>query len=53
MFSFGAQPPTESNIIVFDNFVTISDAMIPIKNLLEYLGKKRRSHKSLSHPEKS
>jgi hypothetical protein len=40
MFSFGAQPPTESNIIVFDNFVTISDAMIPIKNLLEYLGKK-------------
>jgi hypoxanthine phosphoribosyltransferase len=39
VFSFGAQPPTESNIIVFDDFVTTGATMISMKNLLEPLGK--------------
>ena len=39
VFSFGKEPPTESNIIVFDDFVTTGATMISMKNLLEPLGK--------------
>ena len=34
------EPPTERNIIVFDDFVTTGATMISMKNLLEPLGKK-------------
>lgn len=39
VFTFGNEPPTESNIIVFDDFVTTGTTMISMKNLLEPLGK--------------
>ena len=39
VFSFGSQPPTESNIIVFDDFVTSGATMISMRNLLMPLGK--------------
>lgn len=39
VFTFGAEPPKESNIIVFDDFVTTGATMISMKNLLEPLGK--------------
>lgn len=39
VFSFGAKPPKEHNIIVFDDFVTTGATMISMKNLLEPLGK--------------
>ena len=39
VFTFGKEPPTESNIIVFDDFVTTGATMISMKNLLEPLGK--------------
>ena len=39
VFTFGSQPPTESNIIVFDDFVTSGATMISMRNLLMPLGK--------------
>lgn len=39
VFTFGKEPPKESNIIVFDDFVTSGATMISMKNLLEPLGK--------------
>lgn len=39
VFAFGAKPPKEHNIIVFDDFVTTGATMISMKNLLEPLGK--------------
>ena len=39
VFTFGAESPKESNIIVFDDFVTTGATMISMKNLLEPLGK--------------
>ena len=39
VFTFGKEPPAESNIIVFDDFVTTGATMISMKNLLEPLGK--------------
>ena len=39
VFSFGAEPPKESNKIVFDDFVTTGATMISMKDLLEPLGK--------------
>lgn len=39
VFTFGAEPPKERNIIVFDDFVTSGATMISMKNLLEPLGK--------------
>ena len=39
VFTFRAEPPKESNIIVFDDFVTTGATMISMKNLLEPLGK--------------
>ena len=39
VFTFGKQPPSEHNIIVFDDFVTTGATMISMKNLLEPLGK--------------
>ena len=39
VFTFGAEPPKESNIIVFDDFVTTGATMISMKNLLEPLKK--------------
>ena len=39
VFSFGSQPPAESNIIVFDDFVTSGATMISMRNLLMPLGK--------------
>ncbi len=38
VFTFGADPPKERNIIVFDDFVTTGATMISMKNLLEPLG---------------
>lgn len=38
VFTFGKEPPTEANIIVFDDFVTTGATMISMKNLLEPLG---------------
>jgi hypothetical protein len=38
-FSFGTEPPTESNIIVFDDFVTTGATMNAMKALFEPLGK--------------
>lgn len=38
VFTFGKEPPTEHNIIVFDDFVTTGATMISMKNLLEPLG---------------
>lgn len=38
VFTFGAEPPKERNIIVFDDFVTTGATMISMKNLLEPLG---------------
>lgn len=38
VFTFGKTPPTERNIIVFDDFVTSGATMISMKNLLEPLG---------------
>lgn len=39
VFTFGSQPPAESNIIVFDDFVTSGATMISMRNLLLPLGK--------------
>ena len=39
VFTFGKEPPTESNIIVFDDFVTTGATMISMNKLLEPLGK--------------
>lgn len=39
VFTFGKQPPTESNIIVFDDFVTTGATMISMRELLNPLGK--------------
>ena len=39
VFTFGYQPPAESNIIVFDDFVTSGATMISMRNLLMPLGK--------------
>lgn len=39
VFTFGKLPPSEHNIIVFDDFVTTGATMISMKNLLEPLGK--------------
>ena len=39
VFTFGSQPPAESNIIVFDDFVTSGATMISMRNLLMPLGK--------------
>ena len=39
VFTFGSQPPAESNIIVFDDFVTSGATMILMRNLLMPLGK--------------
>lgn len=39
VFTFGAQPPSERNIIVFDDFVTSSATMISMRELLMPLGK--------------
>ncbi len=39
VFTFGAEPPKENNIIVFDDFVTTGATMFSMKNLLELLGK--------------
>ncbi len=38
VFSFGAEPPKQRNVIVFDDFVTTGATMISMKNLLEPLG---------------
>lgn len=39
VFTFGAQPPSERNIIVFDDFVTSGATMISMRELLLPLGK--------------
>lgn len=39
VFTFGAEPPNESNIIVFDDFVTTGATMISMRELLNPLGK--------------
>lgn len=39
VFTFGAEPPKESNIIVFDDFVTTGATMISMRELLNPLGK--------------
>lgn len=39
VFTFGKQPPTEANIIVFDDFVTTGATMISMRELLLPLGK--------------
>ena len=39
VFTFGSKPPAESNIIVFDDFVTSGATMISMRNLLMPLGK--------------
>lgn len=39
VFTFGAKPPKESNIIVFDDFVTTGATMISMRNLLMPLQK--------------
>ena len=39
VFTFGKEPPTESNIIVFDDFVTTGATMISMRNLLMPLQK--------------
>lgn len=39
VFTFGAEPPKESNIIVFDDFVTTGATMISMRNLLMPLQK--------------
>ena len=39
VFSFGAEPPIERNIIVFDDFVTTGATMISMRKLLMPLGK--------------
>lgn len=39
VFTFGSEPPKESNIIVFDDFVTSGATMISMRNLLMPLGK--------------
>lgn len=39
VFTFGKEPPTESNIIVFDDFVTTGATMISMRELLNPLGK--------------
>lgn len=39
VFTFGAQPPSERNIIVFDDFVTSGATMISMRDLLMPLGK--------------
>ena len=39
VFTFGAKPPKESNIIVFDDFVTTGATMISMRELLNPLGK--------------
>lgn len=38
VFTFGKTPPTEKNIIVFDDFVTTGATMISMRNLLMPLG---------------
>lgn len=39
VFTFGKEPPTERNIIVFDDFVTTGATMISMRELLMPLGK--------------
>lgn len=39
VFTFGKEPPTERNIIVFDDFVTSGTTMISMRELLMPLGK--------------
>ena len=39
VFTFGAEPPKENNIIVFDDFVTTGATMISMRELLRPLGK--------------
>ena len=39
VFTFGAEPPKENNIIVFDDFVTTGATMISMRNLLMPLQK--------------
>ncbi len=39
VFTFGKTPPSESNIIVFDDFVTTGATMIAMRELLMPLGK--------------
>ena len=39
VFTFGAEPPKENNIIVFDDFVTTGATMISMRELLNPLGK--------------
>ena len=39
VFTFGAEPPKERNIIVFDDFVTSGATMISMRELLLPLGK--------------
>ena len=39
VFTFGAEPPKECNIIVFDDFVTTGATMISMRELLRPLGK--------------
>ena len=39
VFTFGKTPPTEANIIVFDDFVTTGATMISMRELLMPLGK--------------
>ena len=39
VFTFGAEPPKENNIIVFDDFVTTRATMISMRELLRPLGK--------------
>lgn len=39
VFTFGAEPPKKSNIIVFDDFVTTGATMISMRELLNPLGK--------------
>lgn len=39
VFTFGAEPPKERNIIVFDDFVTSGATMISMRELLRPLGK--------------
>ena len=38
VFTFGKEPPTQRNLIVFDDFVTSGATMISMKNLLQPLG---------------
>ena len=39
VFTLGSEPPKESNVIVFDDFVTSGATMISMRNLLMPLGK--------------